>query len=160
MRNYFNVPTMEARQVFDPNRPYAFLGGTINGSTWRNKLAPQLTCEFFDPVVLEWSPDDRKREDDAKTQATIHVYALTPKQTGFYGIAEMTQAVCGLSQRKVALLFLDEDDGTTYEEHQASSVAAIRELLSAYVNVSIFDSVDHLAAWLNTELQDGNQGTA
>lgn len=160
MRNYFNVPTMEARQVFDPSRPYAFLGGTINGSSWRSKLAPQLTCEFFDPVVLEWTPDDRKREDEAKHGAKIHVYAITPKHTGFFTIAEMTKAVCGVPECRVGLLFLEEDDGVTFDEHQAASVTAIRELLSAYPNATIFDDIDHLASWLNKELQDGDQGTA
>jgi len=159
MRNFFNAPALEAEQSFDFTHPYAFLGGTVD-STWRNKLIPKLTCGFFNPVVANWTPDDRKREDQAKAQASIEVYAITPKHTGFYAIAEMTKAVCGLPERKVALLFLEDDDGVTFDEHQAASITAIRELLSVYPNATAFDDIDQLASWLNTELANGDQGTA
>ena len=37
-----------------------FLGGTCNGSRWRNELIPLLECEYFNPVVEDWTPSCQK----------------------------------------------------------------------------------------------------
>lgn len=147
MRNFF-FPAMEAERVFDPSSPYAFLGGTINGSNWRQKLAEKLSVNYFDPVVNDWNPDHRRTEEMAKSAAKVLVYAITPKQTGFYTIAEMTHAVFGDS-RPVAVLILDEDDGVLYEEHQQASISAIKELLNQRIGLHLFDNVEELAHHLN-----------
>ena len=156
MRQYFGVPTLEARRIFDPTKPFAFLGGTINGSTWRAKMVQHLEVEYFDPVVLEWTPDDRDREEQAKKLATVLLYTITPKQLGFYGIAEATHAVYSVARnldKRVVILILDEDDGITYEEHQVDSIRAIKELLSWNPAVHVFSTIEETASWINAELK-------
>ena len=39
-----------------------FLGGTCNGSTWRNELIPKLTIDYFNPVVDNWKEENYKQE--------------------------------------------------------------------------------------------------
>lgn len=34
-----------------------FLGGTCNNSTWRDKLIPLLTVDYFNPIVNEWTKE-------------------------------------------------------------------------------------------------------
>ena len=34
-----------------------FLGGTCNGSKWRNELIPSLNVDYFDPVVEDWNEE-------------------------------------------------------------------------------------------------------
>lgn len=150
MRNFF-FPAMESERVFDPATPYAFLGGTINGSNWRQSLIDKLKVNYFDPVVNDWNPDHRRTEEMAKSAAKVLVYAITPKQTGFYTIAEMTHAVFG-DLRPVAILILDEDEGVLYDDHQQASISAIKELLHQRIDLCLFDNVDELAQYLNKAL--------
>ena len=70
------------------HQPLVFLGGTCNGSTWRSRIIPLLTCDYFDPVVSEWNEAARARELDAREHADIVLYALTPLMEGCYSVAE------------------------------------------------------------------------
>ena len=38
-----------------------FLGGTCNGSTWRDELIPMLEVSFFNPVVPDWNGEAYER---------------------------------------------------------------------------------------------------
>ena len=39
-----------------------FLGGTCNGSTWREELIPILEINYFNPVVSDWTPEVNKKK--------------------------------------------------------------------------------------------------
>ncbi|MDR1818841.1 MAG: nucleoside 2-deoxyribosyltransferase domain-containing protein, partial [Methanobrevibacter sp.] len=39
-----------------------FLGGTCNGSGWRDELKKQLKIPYFDPVVDDWDEEAQKNE--------------------------------------------------------------------------------------------------
>ena len=39
-----------------------FLGGTCNGSLWRNQIIPKLKIDFFNPVVEDWTPECQEEE--------------------------------------------------------------------------------------------------
>lgn len=39
-----------------------FLGGTCNNSKWRDELIPNLTVDYFNPVVDDWTPEAAKKE--------------------------------------------------------------------------------------------------
>ena len=66
-----------------------FLGGTCNNSTWRNVLIPQLRCDYFNPVVADWTPECQANELREREQADIVLYVITPLMTGMYSIAEI-----------------------------------------------------------------------
>lgn len=42
-----------------------FLGGTCNGSKWREELIPLLQVGYFNPVVDEWTAFTRMRAQDS-----------------------------------------------------------------------------------------------
>jgi len=39
-----------------------FLGGTCNGSKWRDILIPRLKISYFNPVVDNWTEEDYQKE--------------------------------------------------------------------------------------------------
>lgn len=154
MRRFLNTGNvaLEAAPAFDSSKPFAFLGGTIAGSQWREWVKALLTVPAFDPVVANWTTEDAQRENQAKGACSLLVYGLTPKQQGFYSIAEMTAACAQHRHMDVAILVLDDDEGTVWAEHQAASVSQIRELLQGYPGVHIFQDVQALANFVNAEL--------
>ena len=44
------------------NMNKVFLGGTCNGSTWRDELIPMLNIDYFNPVVENWTSECQKEE--------------------------------------------------------------------------------------------------
>ena len=43
-----------------------FLGGTCNESSWREELIPMLKCEYFNPVVKDWTPQCQEEKENQK----------------------------------------------------------------------------------------------
>lgn len=129
--------------------PFVFLGGTVGDTTWRMELIGKLAVDFFNPVVENWTEDDIAREDQAKAAADVALYVITPKQHGYYVIAETVAAVYEAHYKKVVIVFLDNDAGTSFTEHQISSNAAIKELLLKRPDVEFFENIDDTAAFLN-----------
>ena len=39
-----------------------FLGGTVNGSSWRNYVIPCLSIAYFNPVVPDWTEEALEQE--------------------------------------------------------------------------------------------------
>lgn len=39
-----------------------FLGGTCAGWKWRDELQPLLKCDYYNPIVKNWSEEDRSGE--------------------------------------------------------------------------------------------------
>ena len=72
-----------------------FLGGTCNGSLWREKLISLLNdhVEYYNPVVPEWNEECRKREIQAREESDFTLYVISPEMTGIYNIAEATADV-------------------------------------------------------------------
>lgn len=66
-----------------------FLGGTCNGSTWRNKLIPMLKVDYFNPVVDNWTEECYQEELRQREICDYCLYVITPRMTGLYSIAEV-----------------------------------------------------------------------
>jgi hypothetical protein len=66
-----------------------FLGGTCNGSLWREKLTLQLKVNYFNPVVPDWTPECMEKEIQERKNCDYCLYVITPKMTGVYSIAEV-----------------------------------------------------------------------
>jgi PHP family Zn ribbon phosphoesterase len=70
-----------------------FLGGTCADTTWRDDLIIGLKsydCEWFNPVVKDWTPECQIIEEDEKNnKCNVHLYVLTPEMKGVYSIAEI-----------------------------------------------------------------------
>ncbi len=70
-----------------------FLGGTCNGSTWREELKPLLKTPYFDPIVDDWNAECVEIESQEKAvECNQHLYVITSKMTGTYSIAEAVES--------------------------------------------------------------------
>ena len=71
-----------------------FLGGTCNGSKWRESgFIPYMPKEItaFNPVVEEWNEAAQEKERYEREHCDFCLYVITPKMTGVYSIAEAVE---------------------------------------------------------------------
>jgi len=66
-----------------------FLGGTCNGSLWRNDLIKDLKIDYFQPQAEDWTPEMMQKEIKQREECDFCLYVITPKMTGVYSIAEV-----------------------------------------------------------------------
>lgn len=130
-----------------PKKKMVFLGGTCNESTWRDKLIEGLEISYFNPVVQDWTKDDKEKEDQIKDSADYNLFVFTPKHTGFFSFVEATLLAVKSSSRTV-LCVLQDDDGTTFDEATKRSVDSTLTTL-AEEGVKVFDSLDAVRTYLN-----------
>jgi hypothetical protein len=129
--------------------PDVFLGGTCNGSQWRESLKPLLTATFFDPVVPEWNAEAQAREVKAREESKYVVYTLTPKMTGVYSVAEVVDD-SNKRPEKTVLLVLEEDGDAKFTEHQIKSLNQVKKLVAANGG-KVASSLEEVATLLNAE---------
>ena len=103
--------------------PRVYLGGTCNGSTWRDKLIPMLDIDYFNPVAARLAEIRQRKECD------FLLYVITPKMTGTYAIAE---AVDDSNKRpeKTILCLLNDDDGVGFTKAQIKSLAQVGNMVN------------------------------
>ena len=132
-----------------------FLGGTCNGSTWRDNLIPLLRIDHFNPVVKEWNAEAQEKEKAARASCDYVLYVITPRMTGVYAIAE---AVDDSNKRpdKTILCVLNHDQDRPDDssqtmarsEAQIKSLEAVKDLVSANGG-HVGESLAAVAAFLN-----------
>ena len=117
-------------------RKKVFLGGTCNGSTWRNELIPLLKIDYFNPVVEDWTPECQAEEIKERKDCDFCLYVITPKMLGFYSIAE---AVDDSNKRPGKIIFavLHYDDGPLFSEKQMKSLVAVSDMIARNGGISI-----------------------
>lgn len=130
-----------------------FLGGTCNGSAWREDLIKLLTIDFFNPVVPNWTPECQEEELKQREECDFCLYVLTPKMTGFYSVAEVVDD-SNKRPNKTVFCLLDKDvdstDGTplTWTAHQNKSFTATEKMLMAN-GAMVCGSLQEVADYLN-----------
>lgn len=124
-----------------------FLGGTCNGSTWREELIPMLECDYFNPVVKDWNEDAQKLEIHKRQTCDFVLYVITPKMTGVYSIAEVVE---DSNKRPQQTLFciIENDDNNEFTEHQLKSLMMVKNLVRNN-NARVFDTLEDVANFLN-----------
>lgn len=107
-----------------------FLGGTCNGSKWRNELIPSLNVDYFDPVVEDWNEEAQKKEDFYKENSELFVYVLTSASNSPFSIAEVVDD-SNKRPTKVVFYFEENPDGekpfTTHEIKALKKIGKIVE---------------------------------
>lgn len=131
------------------NGKMVFLGGTCNGSTWRDKIIPMLNIKYFNPVVENWTEDRKDIEVQAREESTFCLYVITPKMTGVYSIAELTDD-CNKNPEKTIFVALMEDDGKTFDQGEWKSIQAVVDLVKQNGSV-VFNSLEEAAQYINTK---------
>lgn len=126
-----------------------FLGGTCNGSTWREELISLLdTDNYFNPVVDDWNEEAKEKEDYEKRNCQFSLYVITPKMTGLYSIAEVVDD-SNKKPNNTILCVLNIDDGLIFEEGSIRSLNAIKELVKSN-GALVFDNLKEVAKFINS----------
>lgn len=105
-----------------------FLGGTCNGSTWRNILIKDLRIDYFQPEMDEWTPEMMQEEINQREICDFCLYVITPKMTGVYSIAEVVDD-SNKRPGKTIFSFITEDDGQVFTEHQIKSLVQTGKMI-------------------------------
>ena len=124
-----------------------FLGGTCNGSTWREELIPKLKIDYFDPVVDDWTPECQEEEIKQRETCDYCLYVITPKLTGLYSIAEVVDD-SNKRPDKTVFCFLEKDGDKEFEKFQVRSLKAISDLVHKNGGW-VSDNLDDVANYLN-----------
>lgn len=122
-----------------------FLGGTCNGYKWRDDLIPMLKCNYYNPIVKNWSEQDRIREVNERETSDYVLYVITKGMKGVYSIAEV---VDDSNKRPSKTLFCVLYDGI--EKEMGHSLKAVEKLLVEN-NVKTFHSLKEIADFLNNQ---------
>lgn len=125
-----------------------FLGGTCNGSLWRNKLIPLLKIDYFNPVVENWTSECQEREIYEREHCDYCLYVITPKMTGVYSIAEVVDD-SNKRPEKTLFCFLDTDDDIVLTKHQLKSLIQTRTMVQKNGG-KVFVGLEYIAEFLNS----------
>lgn len=126
-----------------------FLGGTCNDSAWREELIPQLSINYFNPVVPDWNEEAYKRELEARENSEFCLYVLTPKMTGVYSIAEVVDD-SNKRPEKTVFCFLEKDGDLEFDKHQLKSLVNTGKMVKAN-GATVLGSLTEVAEFLNKE---------
>ena len=109
-----------------------FLGGTCNGSTWRNRMMVYLhdaDLGYFNPVVDDWNEEAQANELIERELCDFCLYTITPKMTGVYSIAEMVDD-SNKRPKKTIVVFLRDDDPERFSEGQWKSLVQVGQMIN------------------------------
>lgn len=126
-----------------------FLGGTCNGSTWRDELIPMLEIEYFNPVVEDWTEECMAEEIRQREECDFCLYVLTPKMTGVYSVAEVVDD-SNKSPEKVILVVLKTDEEEAFDDHQWKSIKSVARMVKENGG-EVFNSLRDVSIYLNME---------
>lgn len=125
-----------------------FLGGTCNNSSWRDEIIPLLETEFFNPVVVNWTPECQAEELRQRDICDICLYAITPKMTGVYSIAEVVDDSNKRPDKTIFLLmtYYENEEFSDSQKHSLKAVASMVENNGS----KVFYSLESAASYINS----------
>lgn len=133
-----------------------FLGGTCNGSNWRQELIDSClipsNIPFFNPVVEDWTPECIEEEDRQKEVCTHHLYFINSEMTGVYSVAEAVES-SHLPDKRVMLVV----DTRGFSEGQLKSFVAVGKLISKRGHMFCFS--DEGIKWVASALSSSRNNT-
>ena len=101
-----------------------FLGGTCNNSDWRNFIINELTIDYFNPVVDDWTHDCVAEEIRQRETCDFCLYVITPKMTGTYSIAEVIDD-SNKQPEKTIFCFMEGDGFDQFTKGQIKSLEQV-----------------------------------
>ena len=126
-----------------------FLGGTCNGSLWREELIKDLKINYFHPVGDDWTPAMMEEEIKQRKECDFCLYVLTPKMKGYYSIAELADD-SNKQPAKTIFCFLSSDEGHTFSEFQIKSLEQIGKMIKRN-GALFFKSLSEVSEFLNNQ---------
>lgn len=131
-----------------------FLGGTCNGSTWRNELIKKLKIDYFNPVVEDWDEKAQKREIYEREHCDFCLYVITPKMSGVYSIAEVIDD-SNKRPDKTIFCYLEADYPDRFTEGQLKSMNMIVKMVERN-GAKFLPNLDYVATYLNSFANEYN----
>lgn len=130
-----------------------FLGGTCAESKWRETLIPLLKCDYFNPVVEDWTPECQANEEREKRICDYHLYVITPKMKGVFSIAEAVNDSKELPKGKCIFCVTREEDDRDWETSEFKSLCAVSNMVGNNGGI-LFGSLNDVADYLNKEYEE------
>jgi hypothetical protein len=125
-----------------------FLGGTCNGSTWRDKLIPMLDIEYFNPVVDDWNEEARLEELTQRNECDFVLYVITPEIKGVYSIAEVIDDSNKRPWKTIFAILLEDTE--LFDPQMLHSLYATADMVKMNLG-SVFYSLECVADYLNEQ---------
>ena len=119
-----------------------FLGGTCNGSIWRDSIIPLLKVDYFNPVVKDWTPECQAREIEERENCDVCLYVITPKMTGVYSIAEVVDDSNKRPSKTMLVLLSSDGDAVGWSQHQWKSLKTVGDLVARNGGKVFYDLTD------------------
>lgn len=124
-----------------------FLGGTCNGSLWRDEVIKKLKIRYYNPVGEEWTPAMMEEELKQRKESDFCLYVLTPKMEGFYSVAEVIDD-SNKRPGKTIFSFINEDEGKTFSDVQIKSLKQVARMVKEN-GAKYFDTLKEIIDFLN-----------
>jgi len=140
--------------ISSEERPRVFLGGTWNGSAWRDELEPilnEIGFDCFNPIVDDWNEEAQQRELQERQDCDYCLYTITPKMEGVYSIAEVVDD-SNKKPEKTILLVLTKDDNEEFAPHEIKSLQMVVDMVVKNGGVYFYnfkDLTEHLKGKIN-----------
>jgi hypothetical protein len=124
-----------------------FLGGTCNGSIWRDALIKDLQIDYFQPCADEWTPAMMEEEIKQRAECDFCLYVITPKMTGVYSIAEVVDD-SNKRPRKTIFCYLTSDEDQQFSAAQIKSLEQTVKMIKEN-GAAFFKTLAETADYLN-----------
>lgn len=127
-----------------------FLGGTCNGSEWREEVTSSLKLDYFDPRVGNWTEEAYLEELNQRRNCDFLLYVITPKMHGYYSIAEAVDDSNKFPEKTIFCL-LTEDGDHRFTQHQLNSLSRIKHMVHEN-GAQVIESLDGIVRFLNAHV--------
>ncbi len=122
-----------------------FLGGTCSGYNWRRDLIKMIKCDYYNPLVKNWSEKDRLIEVNERETSDIILYVIT---TGIQGVYSIAEVVDDSNKRPDKVIFCVLDNG--FNEKMKHSLHATMNLVKSN-GVYVCNSLTEAANYINNK---------
>jgi hypothetical protein len=133
-----------------------FLGGTCaktwrkdSAALWRETLIPMLRCEYFNPVVPDWTIECQQEELRQRETCDFVLYTITPYMEGVYSIAEVADD-SNKRPEQTLLCLLNRRGAIKFNDAQWKSLVAVERLVERN-GARTFRKLERVADFLNEQ---------
>jgi hypothetical protein len=127
-----------------------FLGGTCNGSLWRDELIKDLKINYFQPAGGDdWTPEMMEEEIKQRAECDFCLYVITPKMTGVYSIAEAVDD-SNKQPGKTLFCYLTNDENKTFSAAQIKSLEQTAKMIMKN-GAKFFKTFTEVSDYLNDQ---------
>jgi hypothetical protein len=124
-----------------------FLGGTCNGSLWRDDVIKKLKIHYYNPVGEKWTSEMMEVELKQRAESDFCLYVLTPSMEGFYSVAEVVDD-SNKRPEKTVFCFIKNDGGNTFSDFQVRSLEQVKKMVKEN-GATCFDTLNEVTDFLN-----------